>query len=104
MRSVQEPGHRRSPDYRLLNTGSVSSRDEIDLDQPGTCAKTGCIKKHQRSAGRGSHHSEESDCEQHGRNKRGECDGDHDAALATATKIARLSLCHIRSALRERLR
>jgi hypothetical protein len=55
-----------------------------------------------RSADGVPYHREESDCEQHGRNKRCECDGDHDAALPTATNIARLSLCHVRPALRER--
>ena len=49
-----------------------------------------------------SHHRKESDSKQHRRKKRGERDSDHDA-LATATKITRLSLCHVRTAQHERV-
>lgn len=72
----------------------------IRIGQAGMHAGDG--PNHPASAASVSYHRKESDREQHRRDKRGENDGDHDASLATATKIARLSLCHVRSALRER--
>ena len=54
------------------------------------------------SVGCASHHCKESDCKQHRRNKRGERNSNHDA-LATAARITRLSLCHVRTAQHERL-
>jgi hypothetical protein len=59
-------------------------------------------KNYPPSAGRVPYHRKESDGEQHRRNKRCECDSDHDATLATATYIARLSFCHVRLARRGR--
>lgn len=68
----------------------------MQIGQAGMHAQT----SQKPSAGSISYHCKESDREQHRRNKRGDCDGNHDAALA-ATKAARLSLCHLRSAPRE---
>ena len=85
-----------------MEAQSVSSRDAVDADWPCRNALQRAAKNDPLSADGVPYHREESDCEQHGRNKRCECDGDDDAALPTATNIARLSLCHVRPALRER--
>lgn len=98
---MQKPDHRQ--------TGIIGPW-KLGLFQVGTkMIRIGCVetragssqKPFGTSVGRASQHRKESDCKQHRRKQRGERDSEHDA-LATATKITRLSLCHVRTALLER--
>ena len=98
---MQKLGHRRT---------GITGPWKLGLFQAGTkLTWIGCIgirgsshKPLGTSAGRASHHGKEKDRKQHRRKKRGKRNGDHDA-LATATKIRRLSLCQVRTAVHERL-